>query len=131
MKLCGLWHSVQSWSLVLSTRHWYATLLALSFPLKRNVATSSLVVSGGPERSCVLGGIWSDVPVLPSQRTLKHCMGFRSSGLSGPRLPCALLPPPSTFTRPLLPSLAQIPHVPLSLAVLPVMVWLTLGTKMP
>src|ERR671914_1018138 len=128
MKLCGLSHSTQ---LMPSTLHWNATLLALSFPLKRNVATSSLVVSGGPERSWVLGGIWSEVPGVPSQRTLKHCIGLRSRGLSGPRLPCALLPPPSTFTRPLLPSLAQIPHVPLSLAVLPVIKWLTLGTKMP
>src|ERR687895_362252 len=131
MMLCGLWHSCQSWSLVLSSRHWNRTLLALSFPLKRNVATSSLVVAGGPERSWVLGGSWSDVSGAPSQRTLKHCIGLRSRGLSGPRLPCALLPPPSTFTRPLLPSLAQIPQVPLSLAVLPVIVWLTLGTKMP
>src|SRR5918992_6073122 len=131
MKLCGLRHSSQSWSLVLSTRHWNATLLALSFPLKRKVATSSLVVSGGPSRTIVVGGIWSDVPGAPSQRTLKHWSGLRVSGSSGPRLPCALLPPPSTFTRPLLPSLAQIPQVPLSLAVLPVIVWVTLGTKMP
>src|ERR687895_1871561 len=131
MMLCGLWHSCQSWSLVLSSRHWNRTLLALSFPLKRNVATSSLVVAGGPERSWVLGGSWSDVSGAPSQRTLKHCIGLRSRGLSGPMFPCALFPPPSTFTRPLLPSLAHIPQVPLSLAVLPVIVWLTLGTKMP
>jgi hypothetical protein len=45
--------------------------------------------------------------------------------------PCALLPPPSTLTRPLLPSLAQIPHEPLSLATLPLISWLTLGTTMP
>jgi D-alanine-D-alanine ligase len=36
------------------------------FPLKRKVATSSLVESGGPDRIVVLGGVWSVVPGPPS-----------------------------------------------------------------
>src|SRR5687767_1681629 len=136
MALCGLSQSSQSLVSVFagstgSKRHWKAMVLELSCPSKRNDATSFLVVAGGPSRSTVLGGFRSEPPGPPSQRTLKHCCGVRVSGSSGPTLPWALLPPPSTFVRPLLPSLAQIPHVPLSLAVLPVIVWLTFGTWMP
>ena len=52
-------------------------------------------------------------------------------GSVAPTLPCALLPPPSMLTRPFEPSLTQMPQLSLSFAVLPLMMWLTLGTKMP
>ena len=46
-------------------------------------------------------------------------------------LPWARLPPPSTLLRPLLPSLTQMPQLPLSWALLPLITWLGLGMKMP
>ena len=79
----------------------------------------------------MFGEIRSDGADVPSQRTLKHWSGFSVSGSSGPRLPWPMFWPPSMFTRPLLPSLTQMPQLPLSLATLPPTSWLTFGTKMP
>ena len=79
----------------------------------------------------MFGAIRSDGTEVPSQRTLKHCSCLSVIGSSGPRLPWPVLPPLSMLTRPLLPSLAQMPQVPLSFATLSLISWLTLGTKMP
>ena len=112
----------------LSSRHWNVTLLALSVPLKRNVATSSWSSPAAPATSDVFGGIEvGRARTSPSQRTLKHCSGLSVIGSSGPRLPWPVLPPPSMLTRPLLPSLTQMPQVPLSLAMLSLIVVADLG----
>ena len=59
--------------------------------------------------------------------SLKHCSGLSVIGSSGPRLPWPVLPPPSMLTRPLLPSLAQMPQLPLSFAMLSLIVVADLG----
>ena len=79
----------------------------------------------------VFGEIRSFGTAVPSQRTLQHWSGLSVIGSSGPRLPWPVLPPPSRLKRPLLPSLTQMPHVPLSLATLSRISCVTLGTKMP
>ena len=50
-------------------------------------------------------------------------------GSSGPRLPWPVLPPPSRLKRPLLPSLAQMPQVPLSFATLSRISWRDLAAR--
>src|SRR5688572_17094254 len=69
ISLYGLWHSVHS---LVATRHWNATLLALSVPAKRNVATSSYVWSEGEATIDVFGETRSVGTAVPSQRTVKH-----------------------------------------------------------
>ena len=112
-----------------SSEHWKVTVLALSLPMNSKVATSFVLGCGGNSTRIVSGAIWSVCsPGPPSQRMLKHCSGFSVNGSMAPVLPCALLPPPSMFVRPFEPALAQMPQPPLSLAMLALMVWLTLGT---
>src|SRR5688572_24045188 len=110
-----------------SIAHWNSTVLALSAPVKRKRSTPPVLGLVGASLIWVVGAIGSDCGAgPPSQRMLKHWRGSRVSGSSGPRLPMALLPPPSMLNLPLLPLLAQMPQPPLSLAMLALIVWLTL-----
>ena len=104
------------------------TSLTLSVPLKRNTAALLVLGSAGVSRNCVSGATGStEIGGPPAHWTIQHCCGSSVIGSSGPRLPCARLPPPSTLLRPLLPSLTQMPQLPLSLALLPLITWLGLG----
>jgi hypothetical protein len=74
------------------------TALTLSLPLKRKVAASLLLGSGGPLRISVSGGTSSGGGVPPSQVTPKHCSGWMLSA--------ARLPPPSILAWPVVPTAA-------------------------
>src|SRR5918992_4037478 len=112
-----------------SSEHWNVTVLALSLPSKRKTCVPPLLGSGGVSSSWVVGAMMSLCGAgPPSQRIVKHCSGFSVIGSSGPRLPCALLPPPSMLCRPFEPSLAQMPQPPLSLAMFALTVWVTFET---
>ena len=84
------------------SEHWKVTSLALSVPVKRNMATSPLGF-GGRSMICVSGATTSPpIGGPPSQFTRWHCCGSSVIGSSGPRLPWPRLPPASTLARPLL-----------------------------
>ena len=111
-----------------SSLHWNVMSLTLSVPLKRNTAVSLLLGSAGAWRICVSGGTGSTEIGGPlAHWTIQHCCGSSVIGSSGPMLPWARLPPPSTLLRPLLPSLTQMPQLPLSWALLPLITWARLG----
>src|SRR5918999_804385 len=115
-----------------SSLHWKVMSLTLSVPLKRNTAVLLVLGSAGACRICVCGATGSTEIAGPvAHWTIQHCCGISVIGSSGPMLPWARLPPPSTLLRPLLPSLTQMPQLPLSWALLPLITWLGLGMKMP
>ena len=67
----GLWQTLQSgWpppSTAPSMRHSNVTGLALSAPVNRKSATSSVLGSNGASSSVVFGAIWSPPPGPPTQ----------------------------------------------------------------
>ena len=105
---CGLEQGAKSPASVLSRRHWNSTGLALSEPVKRNVAEVCSVGLTGAAEIVVVGGIASAAAGgPPSQTTLWHCIGSSVIGSTlPPVLPVAKLPPPSRLTPAMVPSAA-------------------------
>jgi hypothetical protein len=92
-------HAAKSVTETLSSRHWNVTAVALSVPVKPNIAVENTVEADGVEMNDVSGGSRSEaIGGPPSQLTLKHC--------SSTVLPAARLPPPSTFTPATVPAAA-------------------------